>query len=450
MLYRDHGGYYGWNVPNYTTYDVANLTNTMYPYIFSIGCSTGQFNYPTPCFAEAMHRSEYGALGLNAASGATYSFINDTYVWGMFDYLWPEFDPGHGAPPGPDPNLLPGFASVSGKYYLEASSWPSNPDCKWFAYQYFHHHGDAFMTLYSQAPQTLAVAHDSTIVPGARLFAVRAEAGSWIGLSVNGNLIAAAPGTGAPVLISIPPITAGQTLRVTVTRPNYYRYCADVATRTPGLNGVSLSLAPLNSPLQIPATGGSFGFYVITTNSLQTPVSGTLWAEIQLPNGQVFGSSSYIGNLVIPPESGSTLHVQMIPGYTPGGQYLYEVFFGPNPTTIWDQAGFPFMKLLSDTAQLQGWFEDLDFMPGTFKVWPVQPNPFNPSTTLRYRILEAGYVSLKVYDIMGRLVITLVEGLQGAGVHDAILDGSHLPSGIYLYNLTAGQNNASGKMVLLK
>ena len=66
-----------------------------------------------------------GLLGVIAATEVSYSFVNDTYVWGMWDEMWPNFDPGYGVS-GPD-RVLPGFASVYGKYYLEASSWPYNP-----------------------------------------------------------------------------------------------------------------------------------------------------------------------------------------------------------------------------------------------------------------------------------------------------------------------------------
>jgi flagellar hook assembly protein FlgD len=82
------------------------------------------------------------------------------------------------------------------------------------------------------------------------------------------------------------------------------------------------------------------------------------------------------------------------------------------------------------------------------------PNPFNPTTTIRYQIPEAGNVSLKVYDTEGRLVSTLAgfgeSDLQAAGVHEVTFDGSKLASGVYLYRLTAGENSATGKMLLLK
>ncbi len=80
----------------------------------------------------------------------------------------------------------------------------------------------------------------------------------------------------------------------------------------------------------------------------------------------------------------------------------------------------------------------------------ISPNPFNPSTTISYRLQTAGYVSLKVYNSAGRLVATLAEGRREAGEQQITFDGSSLPSGVYVYIITAGELRAGGKMVLLK
>jgi hypothetical protein len=87
--------------------------------------------------------------------------------------------------------------------------------------------------------------------------------------------------------------------------------------------------------------------------------------------------------------------------------------------------------------------------PPSFQ-YKASPNPFNPSTTINYQLPAAGHVNLQVYDTAGRLVTTLADGWRESGNHQVTFDGSHLPSGLYLYRLTAGANSASGKMVLLK
>jgi hypothetical protein len=78
------------------------------------------------------------------------------------------------------------------------------------------------------------------------------------------------------------------------------------------------------------------------------------------------------------------------------------------------------------------------------------PNPFNPTTAISYELRAASSVTLRVYDTSGRLVSTLVEGWQNVGTHQATFNGSHLASGMYLYTLTAGDQTATGEMMLLK
>jgi len=78
------------------------------------------------------------------------------------------------------------------------------------------------------------------------------------------------------------------------------------------------------------------------------------------------------------------------------------------------------------------------------------PNPFNPSTTIRYAIPQSAQVSLKVYDVLGREVATLVNARQSAGVYVANFDATALPSGMYFYRLQAGSFSETRKMMLIK
>jgi len=78
------------------------------------------------------------------------------------------------------------------------------------------------------------------------------------------------------------------------------------------------------------------------------------------------------------------------------------------------------------------------------------PNPFNPTTMISYQLPAASRVSLKVYDMVGRQVATLVNGQMEAGAHQVSFDASRLASGVYFYQLQAGSFVASKKLVLLK
>ena len=78
------------------------------------------------------------------------------------------------------------------------------------------------------------------------------------------------------------------------------------------------------------------------------------------------------------------------------------------------------------------------------------PNPFNPSTTLRFDIAQAGNVSLIIYDLTGREVAKIIDGFQTAGSHSVTFDGINLASGLYFARLNAGNFSQTQKLLLLK
>ncbi len=89
-------------------------------------------------------------------------------------------------------------------------------------------------------------------------------------------------------------------------------------------------------------------------------------------------------------------------------------------------------------------------VPETTALIGNYPNPFNPSTRIRYRVAAPAEVTLKVFDLLGRQVRTLVSGYQSAGEYTATFDATDLSSGIYLYRLEAGSVVQTRRMVLVK
>ena len=88
--------------------------------------------------------------------------------------------------------------------------------------------------------------------------------------------------------------------------------------------------------------------------------------------------------------------------------------------------------------------------PVDFKLEQNYPNPFNPTTKIKYRISDFGFVSLKVYDVLGNEVTTLVNEEKSAGRHEVNLNATNLSSGIYLYRLQANSLIETKKMILMK
>ena len=98
-----------------------------------------------------------------------------------------------------------------------------------------------------------------------------------------------------------------------------------------------------------------------------------------------------------------------------------------------------------------------NLLPNEFVLYQNYPNPFNPSTKIKYTIpnitlsgVEGSRVVLKIYDILGTEISTLVNEIQTAGSYEITFDASQLTSGIYFYQLRAGSFVQTKKMILIK
>jgi hypothetical protein len=111
--------------------------------------------------------------------------------------------------------------------------------------------------------------------------------------------------------------------------------------------------------------------------------------------------------------------------WVPSYRYLYG---GYEPTNVVDGGG----------------------LPREFTLLQNYPNPFNPSTTIRYSIPELTHVTLQVYNTLGQEVARLIDRELEAGNHQLTFDATHLPSGVYIYRLQAGDRVDNKKLMLLK
>jgi len=99
------------------------------------------------------------------------------------------------------------------------------------------------------------------------------------------------------------------------------------------------------------------------------------------------------------------------------------------------------VTLVSETSTLQ---------PEQYSLGQNYPNPFNPSTSIRYTLPVSGRVAVRVYNILGQVVATLVDGNQSAGTYNVTFNASAFSSGVYFYRIESGSFNAVKKMMLLK
>lgn len=118
-------------------------------------------------------------------------------------------------------------------------------------------------------------------------------------------------------------------------------------------------------------------------------------------------------------------------------QYLYA---GTINRSVW-------RRPLSDITSVQ---EISAIIPSSFNLQQNYPNPFNPKTDISFQIADGGFVTLKIYDVLGREVATLVNEQLQAGTFTASWDASGQPSGVYYYRLTSGSFSETRKLTLIK
>jgi len=216
----------------------------------------------------------------------------------------------------------------------------------------------------------------------------------------------------------------------------------------------------------VPAGGGNIYFDIYVENIDAVPLNFDGWLETAYEGGTPTTVILRSFNNFQPGWTIDRPNTYFpVPAAYAAGNYTLTGKVGNHPDDAWAQDNFPFVKsgvsYGSDFVPFvpDGMPDPFDVidkgsleqsLPAQFEVSGVYPNPFNPTTTIGFALPQGRDVKLSVFDVNGRLVSTLVDGYREAGSHEVTFDAHNLPSGVYLYQLTAGNFNATGKMVLTK
>ncbi len=205
----------------------------------------------------------------------------------------------------------------------------------------------------------------------------------------------------------------------------------------------------------------AFGILAHLPTIYRTINGGITWQDYQIqvsspypaldfefvPNNPKKVWMSYYSGLFFSNDSGKTWTEQSIPNITSA----FDITFA-NEKTGWLLCG---NGKLFYTNNGGGFFTELaeeNNIPTSFYLFQNYPNPFNPNTVISYQLPISTHVRLKVYDLLGREVVTLVNEFQNAGTHNSTFFAQHssIPSETYFYRLTAGDFSSTHKMILLK
>jgi hypothetical protein len=155
-------------------------------------------------------------------------------------------------------------------------------------------------------------------------------------------------------------------------------------------------------------------------------------------------------------------HLVMLAGFTSDGRpivhdparsngYSYVYSKSDISHSWFDKGGVAYTIYSLDSIALS--LQDQDFSnvpPAEFELYQNYPNPFNPVTSIQFSIIGKQFVSLKVYDVLGNEVAVLINQEMNSGNYITDFNAVNLTSGIYFYNLQAGNYSETKKMILLK
>ena len=190
-------------------------------------------------------------------------------------------------------------------------------------------------------------------------------------------------------------------------------------TQTTEINGTPISTTNVSTNSTVDAYG------------TMTLPGGASFEALRIRISETSGAETYV-DYVFFSKSGATVNV-----------YSSDVNL-PNSGTI-NVDGTSYNGVPTTTG-----VEQISVSPDNYNLRQNYPNPFNPSTNIEYSIPEGSFVQLKVYDILGNEVATLVSQEQNAGVYRADFSGNGLASGLYIARITAGNYTNSIKMTLMK
>ncbi|TRZ66353.1 T9SS C-terminal target domain-containing protein [bacterium] len=208
------------------------------------------------------------------------------------------------------------------------------------------------------------------------------------------------------------------------------------------VSGSNIFAGTYNSPL------GSGGVYLSTNN-------GTNWTQTILNNKSVYSLAASGNNIFAGTDSNGVFlstnngiswinknqGFSVIPSVSAlliiGNTYI---FAGTQGQSVW-------LRLYTESIGIK---QISEVVPSSYSLQQNYPNPFNPTTKIQYAIPHNGIVKLVVFDALGRVVETLVNENQTAGVYETEFNASRYSSGVYFYKLTTGNFSETKKMTLIK
>ncbi len=249
-------------------------------------------------------------------------------------------------------------------------------------------------------------------------------------------------------------------------RVNVYNSLQLAQADYPPSDEPNIDLVPLVSPVNVNASGGSFGYNVTISNNTGTAQTFDAWTSAILPNGSPYGPILAQPNYSMAAGATAQFTLQVaVPGGAPSGVYNFLANIGDLNGAVADSDHLIFTKVSGnepsavDKWESGNWPEAVAYgehgapstLPQEYEVGAAYPNPFNAMTTLNVRLPETSRLTVTVYDILGRETLRVASGSYTAGVHEFSINARNFSSGMYFVQATVpGHLHHTQKIMLVK
>jgi hypothetical protein len=218
-------------------------------------------------------------------------------------------------------------------------------------------------------------------------------------------------------------------------------------------NTCKVKVSDINNPLVYDESDGGFTIIQTAFINVNSPNGGEVWSVGSIHN--ITWNSTDVLDVKIELSTNNGASWTTVADSTPSsGIFSWTV---PNTPSIQSLIKISDINNSSTKDESDSLFTidpvvntNSESIPEQFALYQNYPNPFNPSTTIHYQISELSFVVLKIFDVMGNEIATLVNEEKFIGGYEVELDASTLPSGVYFYRLQAGSFVETKKMVLMK
>jgi Secretion system C-terminal sorting domain len=166
--------------------------------------------------------------------------------------------------------------------------------------------------------------------------------------------------------------------------------------------------------------------------------------SITTKNSSVFHASNKLGSRLLTIVKNDSIIISCSP--TQSGAFTDTAYIYHNASGVQNPLTIPITLTVTASTGV----ETGSVTPHEFRLYQNSPNPFNPSTTIRYSLAEKNLVRLTIFDVLGKEITKLVDAIQEAGPHSLQWNASHVASGTYFCRIEAGNFVQTNKMLLLK